>query len=596
MIPVFSDCEGAIHRKKNVLINSYVKQYGDDYQSFMEKKFEEIDWCVFENPRRIQEYIDAKSVQLGKNLTFQVLKKLKLPTDSLQLNSDHKLVSADPTIQHILDAFFPGAGYICDENINQGIFCFAQSFDDAESLDKKAIVLKELNIIQDLDEMNQFVQTNQYEEVSSTIKALLKDALAVKKDLERSFTTLREYSKFLSERENAIVHSEDLKYINECKRFILDNYPSLPIKQFNQIKFFRAPTDLENPKELPLAPGLLEYFLPDYTEKLQTSASKEEKDMICAKRWEYLNSIGIYQGDFNFSDDVFYKKDWYTIPKLSDYLPDMKMVQSLRELRKSRQDICMDTLIQSYIINDFELPKRGIDDSLKEMFFFGSKHPVDSCNSYLGNSKKIPVFICPMDANYASVDFTIDRQVRQVMETFVQLIVMENQVPFLEKGTVLEEVKNGISVSFYDSDQMIGKCNSHINEIHAQKLSIESTLERYENGDYLLVPPDEAKLENTSYYDQFISNFDLVFPKEFQKEMLQSRMYPVAHFMPLYNFLNQNTLSMIDQNIMSNSAESKTILQKIGAQIENSYCSNIYFDIEKEVQPEQIEGFHAKIA
>lgn len=127
-------------------------------------------------------------------------------------------------------------------------------------------------------------------------------------------------------------------------------------------------------------------------------------------------------------------------------------------------------------------------------------------------------------------------------------------------------LKAGLNFSFYINGDRAGHSNLRINEVMTQKLSLESTRDRYDRGIYILTSPEDAVLSYTSNYDFYIPNFDFIFTPEMQNLLLKSRLSSKDYF-PIYSMIPQEVLTQIDNVIMDNSPEAKEELARIKASL-----------------------------
>lgn len=563
---LFEDYDQILKTKKSYLIDSYVDQYGEKYRSSASNNYDKIGFCFFVNSRRIEEYIEMESIKLSLQLTFYVLESLGIDTAGLEFSKERKLISSNRRVQNILEAFFPGKGYVSYSNIKDGIFSFAKKYDenDTNNLAKRSEVLHQLGLIKRTTDIRAFSKTELYKEADDAIRVLIKHIMEQIRELDGKFTNLEEYSRTLMEQENIVIEKAEKECIHLCKQFI-DG--SVDIRNSSS-ELFCSSNEVQKSKVLPLSPGLLEYFLPDYTEQLLSADKNDlQKEQILQKRCEYLQLIGVNKDQLGISDEILYGTDWYQIPQLREKLPNIEMLKNIKGIREKFQNECMLNLSKLYILNDYKLDPNNLNDYVKEMLYFGSSRNGYHCSHELAMLDDATVFICPKDAYTDVLDFIVDHEVRHALEHSSKHVVMSGEVPFLKKGTILEEVKTGVATTFYIEKQMIGECNRNIDEVMSQKLTLESTKKRYAKGKYIFIPPDKARMMSTSYYDSFIENFDIVFSPEMQQKLLQSRMLSNTQ-LPMYDSISQETYTTINRLILDNSKEAKRNLYEIREEID----------------------------
>lgn len=119
----FIDYDKLISDKKNAIIDSYVRQYGESFRTLIESRFDSIRFCFFETPKRIIDYIYQKSSDDGKQITIEFLKELGF--DISTIYDDYGSInSTDQTLSRMLEAFFPLTRYMTLWNINKGALAY----------------------------------------------------------------------------------------------------------------------------------------------------------------------------------------------------------------------------------------------------------------------------------------------------------------------------------------------------------------------------------------------------------------------------------------------------------------------------------------
>lgn len=120
----FLNYDKLINDKKKDIIDSYVKQYGEDFRTLIESKFNDIRFCFFETPKRIRDYIDEKSFEDGKQITLEFLEELGFDTSTIYDDFNLSIKSTDSRLNGILNAFFPTFHYMTLTDMNRGIFAY----------------------------------------------------------------------------------------------------------------------------------------------------------------------------------------------------------------------------------------------------------------------------------------------------------------------------------------------------------------------------------------------------------------------------------------------------------------------------------------
>lgn len=102
----FINYEKLISDKKNDIIDSYVRQYGESFRELIENNFDNIRFCFFETPKRIRDYISEKSFIDGKQITLEFLEELDFDPSSIYDDFNLSISSSNKTLDKILSAFF----------------------------------------------------------------------------------------------------------------------------------------------------------------------------------------------------------------------------------------------------------------------------------------------------------------------------------------------------------------------------------------------------------------------------------------------------------------------------------------------------------
>lgn len=120
----FINYDKLISDKREDIIDSYVKQYGESFRSVIESNFNNIRFCFFETPKRIRDYINEKSFKDGKQITIEFLKELSYDTSTIYNDFSNSINSSNEKLSRILTAFFPTFHYMTLIDISNGIFSY----------------------------------------------------------------------------------------------------------------------------------------------------------------------------------------------------------------------------------------------------------------------------------------------------------------------------------------------------------------------------------------------------------------------------------------------------------------------------------------
>lgn len=575
---IFLKYDRIIEHNKHHLIESYVKQYGEDTREFIKEKFNQIKFCFYENPRTLREYIEVRALHLGRRFTLEIIKQIGLDVSKVYVDKDGCLTSDDEEIKNFIKAFFPNKGIISYSDVDDGIYSFLEKYDELTefNLYKRGIVLQQLGHIDNVGDIISFIRSNKYKVLNEIISLILPLAERYRKILFAEFEEINKYLNELEKEEKDIIYKYLGLFVDECKVFLSDEDRTLFCEDLNinikDLKSLDFLCDREGlfgnnafKTDMPFEPGLLEYFLPEYSTILRENGKQEKKEFILAKRVEYLRRKGIVISSLSISQEDLFLKDWSQIPGIMEVLPKQVMIKKLKDVREKYQLQCMKKLAPLYVINDYQFKENALNSKeIRRILFLNTGEYVCRCITDNGNVQDLTVFISPLDGNYRALDVILDHEIRHGLEYSTEVISMPYGIGGVKEGAPLEMLKAGLNFSFYVDGDRVGHSNLRINEIMTQKLSLASTKDRYERGIYILTDPEDATLSYTSNYDSYISNFDYIFTPEMQDLLLKSRLCTKAYF-PIYSIVPQELLTQIDEVIMDNSPEAKEKLARIKA-------------------------------
>lgn len=576
----FHNYDRLVNLNRHHLIESYVKQYGEENREFIKDKYNQIRICFYENPRKLREYIETRAIDLGRRFTRNIIKETGLDVTKVYVDKEGNLTSDVEEIKNFIMAFFPNKGIINYNDHDEGIFSFLFKYDEETefNLYKKAIVLQQLGHIDKLSDIKGFIKTDKYKLLKEIISLVLKLAERYRRILFSELEEVNNYLLELEKEERDIVYKYFDLFVCECKTFLskedkelLRIEPNIDYKELKSVDFLCDRESIYGSTafktEMPFEPGLLEYFLPEYSNMLGGSTKIEEKEIIISKRLEYLRRIGVDITEIGLSQTELFTKDWYQIPGIGDKIPKTIMIEKLKEARERHQLQCLKKLAPLYVVNNYKFNENALDSKeIRRILFLNTGEYVCRCVTDNGNVQDLSVFISPLDGNYKVLDITLDHEIRHGLEYSAEIIRLPYSVGGINEGTPLEMLKAGLNFSFYINGDRAGHSNLRINEVMTQKLSLESTRDRYDRGIYILTSPEDAVLSYTSNYDFYIPNFDFIFTPEMQDLLLKSRLSSKDYF-PIYSVIPQEVLTQIDNVIMDNSPEAKEELARIKASL-----------------------------
>ena len=121
------------------------------------------------------------------------------------------------------------------------------------------------------------------------------------------------------------------------------------------------------------------------------------------------------------------------------------------------------------------------------------------------------VYYSPYNTLFGNEDIILDHEIRHAIESE---IINER------------EYKSGLSISnlSFRRIEKPHKTNGHFNEIMTQKMSLESTRRRYNDGIYIYSNKDFINVTTSTGYDKYIPLFDEIVDEKLYKELVDARI------------------------------------------------------------------------
>ena len=225
--------------------------------------------------------------------------------------------------------------------------------------------------------------------------------------------------------------------------------------------------------------------------------------------------------DFTEEDIAFIEE--FTKMKIDDVLSisnkymqiviNMNGDENCREIDRQYYGFHQDvqTNPMKYIDNDFNTDdyklKGKIIDQFSEDYaysFFGMELKKD------GTFDSV-VYYSPYNTLFGNEDIILDHEIRHAIESE---IINER------------EYKSGLSISnlSFRRIEKPHKTNGHFNEIMTQKMSLESTRRRYNDGIYIYSNKDFINVTTSTGYDKYIPLFDEIVDEKLYKELVDARI------------------------------------------------------------------------
>lgn len=167
------------------------------------------------------------------------------------------------------------------------------------------------------------------------------------------------------------------------------------------------------------------------------------------------------------------------------------------------------TDFKKYLLNDFDIDKllhrERIIDVLQRYGVLGTSY-LELCK----DGKYVPtVYIAPFSKMYQDYDVILDHEIRHAIE-------MSLDDNF--------RLKSGLSYSTNHIDKLCNYKYRTINEIMTQKMSIESTRKRHEDGILLFSTRNLTPEIRTTGYDKNITIFDSLVDESLYRDLVEARI------------------------------------------------------------------------
>lgn len=553
---VFLDFEKVIRDNYPIMIESYVKQYGEEYRKHITSVLERAKYCIFETPLTISQYVKRKINEDFMKAILDSYVDLDIDISNIQIDEDGFIFN-DEKVGRLTQIFFP----IIDsyEKIrNRGLFTFNDCFDSLDINDpifqERIHVLEELNLKKKEMPVEEYIKTKEYKRYCDVFRGAL--GIVLERMFYRCHDDYSEYIKYADELEdkiNLLAKKYEREYLLKIRDYLSDNDKSLLdqgfIKELEDYYLYFDDSVSEDCYSY--SEGVLEYFCDSYTDILiDKHVCKETKDEILDMRIKHLKRKGYDVSSLN-RDDLLC--DWYEVDYLKDYLPDLGVVSECLLKRDLLEDEYDYELAKLCIINGYDL--RPTDSEIGTIID-SDGHSCGFDTNDFDIDNPIPIIcISPLNDTYNLFDIALDHELRHAIEMYIKKI----------KSGYL--VKMGTDVSELDQDFLCVKAGfTNYNERVTQKLSVEACRERWKKGQFIFSDP--YALITTYYiscYDYDIDNLDIVF-EPFREELIDAQIS--SDFDKVYGVIPKKLLRRIDSNISNHSKRSIRRLNSIKEELE----------------------------
>lgn len=326
----FLDYEKIIRDNYPILIESYVKQYGEEYRGRITSILERLKYCFFVTPSNLVEYAKRKKNEDYMKAILDSFSELGINVDDVYIDEE-SLEFDDPKIGKLISVFFPNLEDP-DKLKENGIFSFRSEYDSLEW--DNPIITERLKLLEALKKKRtdildkDYVGSVEYKSRCLFMRQYLKvfernfdkwvgdynDILDYAEELDqKSLEIGRRYEKeyMIALRDNLC--ENDKRLIDSGKDFVVSDLESYPL-------YF----DLSLVEDDFCFPdGPIDYFHPEYTFNLLDEATEDkEKEIIINMRLQYLEGVGYDTSNLDLSSLYC---DWYELDYLKDYLPKKRI-------------------------------------------------------------------------------------------------------------------------------------------------------------------------------------------------------------------------------------------------------------------------------
>lgn len=565
----FLDFEQVIRESYPILIESYVKQYGEEYREHITNVLNKAKYCIFETPLTISEYVKRKINEDFMKAILDSYVDLGIDISNVKIDEEG-FVFEDQKIGELTMVFFP----VIDsyENIrHRGIFTFNEDFDnlgiDDPIFKERIEVLEKLNLKNPKMPIEEYIKTNEYSHNCCVFRSAL--AVILERILCRCSDDYSSYIKYadeLEEKINEVAKKYEREYLLKIREYLSDSDKALldsgaDVKELSD--YYLYFDDSLKRDSYAFSEGVLEYFCDCYTECLTNShVSMAQKNEIIDNRLKYLKKKGFDVSKLE-RKDLFC--DWNELEYLKDYLPDISIASECLLRRDLVQDEYEMEIAQLCIINGYQL--RPLDSEIGTIIDSdGHSCSFDTKEEDFDLDNPTPIIcISPLNDTYNLFDIALDHELRHAIE----MTVKKNKDRYLAKmGTDISE----LDLNF----DCIKSGFTNYNERVTQKLSLEACRDRWMRGQYIFSDPYALITSYTiSCYDYDIDNLDIIF-EPFREELIEAQIS--SDFNKIYEVIPKNLLRKINSSITNHSKSSVKKLHDIREEL-----------LEKKLKPSKVK-------
>ena len=488
---IFPDYNKLVHDKKQSIIDYYVNEYGEEYRSMFNDRFDKINFCFLATPKNIEDYIEVKLLSEYKKEFMNFFREIGLDISTIKESEIFFTFRMHKDYQ-TAGAFFPyelsNLSLESLGNIN-GIWSFLDNDEVRESAKKevelinsfigegekltvesylndcRVTLLERLKLKSSNIDNSEYVKTEEYKKYFDYFSKVATLALEHKKKADNKFIDLYHYGEALQKRMDALGYGME-------KRLILDSYYEYLSEEDKKLIE-------ENPdfKSTDLASRSL-LFGEDIL-----SAGSIEQDKSDSRRSEIADSRELSYANYNVA------------------LASMSIVNG-----------------KTFVGHDINKAECILNPGIN--FFISPYANKRADQTY--------IYISPLGE---AVDIALRHEIRHALTNSLKV-----------KNGVTER-KGGNSISYFKGDNFLSKKHEVFNEALTQYEAINETMFSWSNGNYIISEPGE-KLDSMCMYDKWIPRFKIIYD-ELPKEAKMSQAEETND--NLYKYLSEDDILMVER-------------------------------------------------
>ena len=554
----FLDYEKIIREHYPMLIESYVRQYGETYRKRITEVLDRAKYCIFVTPSNIKEYVERKSSEDYMKAILETYCELGLDISTFEIDEDG-LIFNDEKLGTLTEALFPN---LTDVEMfkKSGIFAFDSIYDSLDVNDP--MIVERMKLLEKLNKKDvnvsneEYFKSEDYQEGClgySTILSILKEKLDYYVD---DYSEILAYADEIDSSVSELGHNLEKEYMIGVKKFLSKHDQKL-IESGNfsltDLECYDLFFDLELEKDdYYFSEGPIDYFLDSYTESLMDpEVSRKEKDVIVKMRFKYLEHMGYDTSKLKVSS-LFC--DWYKRDDLVKLLPKK---EDLQEIAAIKDELCIQfeyECAKLCVINNYDL---RIDDVEIETILDENGHSCSvNCHDEKIDPKKFSCVIClnPFMDSYNLFDIAIDHELRHAIEM---------RMKKSEKRIVL---KTGCDIATFDKNFENGRSTyTDLNERITQRLSVDATVDRWIRGEFIF--SDKYALLTSyplSIYDLDLDNLEIIF-EPFREKIIEAQISP--NFRKIYETIPKCEMRKINELVTKHDKKTTRKLNAIRSRL-----------------------------